>query len=71
MCASSNSVTSFDRFGGEHIPREIERFVNHKNIIRNIFRIQAYDSIMCGYLLIGFIDFIHNGKSLTIQFQKV
>ena len=30
-----------------------------------IFRIQAYDSIMCGYLCIGFIDFTHAGKTLT------
>ena len=25
---------------------------------------QAYDSIMCGYFCIGFIDFILKGKSL-------
>ena len=26
---------------------------------------QAYDSIMCGYLCIGFIDFMLTGKTLT------
>ena len=26
--------------------------------------IQAYDSIMCGYFCIGFIDFMLKGKSL-------
>ena len=31
----------------------------------NIFRIQAYDSIMCGYFFIGFIDFMLAGKKLT------
>ena len=31
----------------------------------NIFRTQAYDSIMCGYFCIGFIDFMLKGKSLT------
>ena len=31
----------------------------------NIFRIQAYDSIMCGYFCIGFIDFMFKGKTLT------
>ena len=36
-----------------------------KNIIKNIFRIQAYDSIMCGYFCIGFINFMFNGNSLT------
>ena len=30
-----------------------------------IFRIQAYDSIMCGYFCIGFIDFMLAGKTLT------
>ena len=36
-----------------------------KKIIRNTYRIQAYDSIMCGYFCIGFINFMFNGKSLT------
>ena len=31
----------------------------------NIFRIQAYDSIMCGYFYVGFIDFMFNGNNLT------
>ena len=29
------------------------------------FRTQAYDSIMCGYFCIEFIDFILAGKTLT------
>ena len=36
----------------------------NKNIITKIYRIQAYNSIMCGYFCIGFIDFILKGKSL-------
>ena len=32
--------------------------------IRNIYRIQAYDSIMWIYFSIGFIDLILKGKSL-------
>ena len=31
----------------------------------NIFRIQAYDSIMCGYFYIEFIDVMLAGKTLT------
>ena len=58
-------VTYFDSFGVEHIPKEIMKFIAHKKIIRNIFRIQAYDSIMCGYFCIGFIIFMFNGKRLT------
>ena len=37
----------------------------NKYIKTNIFRIQAYDSIMCGYVGIGFIDFMFEGKTLT------
>ena len=33
-------------------------------MITNIYRIQAYDSIMCGYFCIEYIDFILKGKSL-------
>ena len=38
--------------------------MGNKNIITNIYRIQAYDSIMCGYFCIGFVDFMLKGKSL-------
>ena len=65
MFAQNNNVTSFDSFGVEHIPKEIRTFINNKNIKTNIFRIQAYDSIMCGYFCIGFIDFMLAGKTLT------
>ena len=58
-------VTYFDSLGVEHIPKEIMKFINGKKIIANIYRIQAYDSIICGYFCIGFINFIFNGKSLT------
>ena len=60
-----NNVTSFDSSGVEHIPKEIKTFIKNKNVKTNIFRIQAYDSIMCGYFCIAFIDFMLKGKSLT------
>ena len=44
---SDNNVTYFDSFGVEHIPKEVKAFIINKNIKTNIFRIQAYDSIMC------------------------
>ena len=44
---------------------EIKAFINYKNIKTNIFRIQAYNSIMCGYFYIGFTDFMVAGKTLT------
>ena len=37
----------------------------NKNVIANIFRIQAYDSIMCGYFYISFIDYMLAAKKLT------
>ena len=63
----------FDSFGVEHILKEIKTFIirtsssalHNKNIKTNIFRIQAYDSIMCGYFCIRFIDFMLAGKTLT------
>ena len=61
----NNDVTYFDSFGVEHIPKEIKTFISNKNIKINIFRIQADDSIMCGYFCIGFINFMLAGKTLT------
>ena len=57
-------MINFDSFGVEHIPKEIKKFIGNKNMTTNIYRIQAYDSIMCGYFCIGFIDFMLKGKSL-------
>ena len=62
---NNNDVTYFNSFRVEHIPNEIKTFVKNKNIKTNIFRIQAYDSAMCGYFCIGFIDFMFKGKTLT------
>ena len=55
---NSNNIIHFDRFGIEHIPKEIKILIGNKNIITNIYSIQAYDSIMCEYFCIGFIDFM-------------
>ena len=56
----------FDSFGVEHIPKKIIKFIgNNKKIIANIYRIQGYDSIMCGYFCIEFINFMFDGNSLS------
>ena len=65
LWVNNNNVTYFDSFGVEYIPKEIMKFIENRNIKTNIFRIQAYDSIMCGYFWIGFIDFMFKGKTLT------
>ena len=57
-------VICFDSFGVEHVPKEIEKLNEHKNIKTNIFRIQSNNSIMCAYFCIGFIDFMFAGKTL-------
>ena len=62
----------FDSFGVEYIPKEINKFINNdttkssslKRIKSNIFSIQAYDSIMCGYFCIEFINYMLKGKTL-------
>ena len=66
LYAINNDVTYFDSFGVEHIPKKIKAFIDHSlSIATNIFRIQAYDSIMCRYFCIGFIDFMLAGKTLN------
>ena len=53
LFVKANKVIYFDSFGTEHIPKEINKFINNNNNIEsNIFRIQSYDSIMCGYFCI-------------------
>ena len=66
MYVHNDDVTYFNSFGVEHILKEIKAFVNRfLSITTTISRIQAYDSIMCGYFCIGFIDFMLAGKILT------
>ena len=65
LLCNRNEVVYFDSFGVEYVPEEIKKFVGNKNIIANIFRVQANDSVMCGYFCIGFIDFMLADKKLT------
>ena len=41
LYVNTKSVTYFDSFGVEYIPKEINKFVDNNNIITNIFRLQA------------------------------
>ena len=64
----------FYSFGVEHTPYEIKKFIGNeqsssakarnKEIKANIFRLQAYDSIMCDYFCIEFINYMFDGQSL-------
>ena len=65
LFCNRSEIVYFDSFGVEHVPEEIKEFVGNKNIKANIFRVQANDSVMCGYFCIAFIDFMLAGKKLT------
>ena len=56
LYVNGDNVTNFNSFGVEYIPKEIKKFIGNKNITASIYRIQANDSIMCGYFCILFID---------------
>ena len=58
LYVNNKTATYFDSFGVEYIPKELKKCITDKNIIASNFRIQAYDSIMCGYFCIRFIDFM-------------
>ena len=64
MYVNAENVTYFDSFGVEHILKKNEKLIGNKNIATNIYRIQAYDSIMHEYFCTGFIDFMLKRKSL-------
>ena len=64
LFVTANEVIYFDSFGVEHIPKEINKFIGNKKIKASIFRIQAYDSIMCGYFCIEFINYMLKSKTL-------
>ena len=64
LYVNDNEIKYFYSFGVEHIPKEIKKIIANKNIIANVYRIQANDWIMCRYFCIGFIDFMLKGKSL-------
>ena len=64
LYVKNNEIICVDSFGVEHVAKKIKRFIGHKNIKANIFRIQADNSIMFGYFYTGFIDFMFAGRSL-------
>ena len=46
LYVKNNDITYLDSFAVVHIPMEIIKFIENKNIKPNIFRIQDYDSTM-------------------------
>ena len=50
LYVNNKTVTYFDSFGVENIPKEIEKFIGNKTTLTNFY--------------IGFIDFMFNGSNL-------
>ena len=60
----SYDAICFEIFAVAHIPKEITKPIENKNIITNVYSIQAYKPIIWEYFCIGFIDLMWKGKGL-------
>ena len=61
---NTKSAAYFDSFGVEHIVYRNRKPIGNKNIVTNIYGIEAYYSAMCVYICIDFINFMLKGKSI-------
>ena len=66
-----NNLTYFDSFVSKIFQRKFKKIIKGSLITRNIFTTQAYNSVMCGYFCIGFINLVLRGKTLLIFFHQV
>ena len=48
LYVNDENAVYFDSFGVQHISTEIRKLNGNKNIITNVYRIQAYSSTVCG-----------------------
>ena len=56
----------------EYITKDIKRFIGNRDIIKNIYGIPVYDTIISGHFCIEFIAFVCEGITLldkTILFS--
>ena len=60
-----HKIRYLDSFGVAYISKEIEKYVGHKNIEANIFRIQIFASVICRFFCVVFIYFMLNSKIIT------
>ena len=67
---NGNNATFFDSSVDEYIPDKTEKFRDNKDIVVSNHGIQAYDSIMCGYFCIGFMDFVLNDLFFSKEFSQ-
>ena len=66
---NDDNVTYLDSFRAEYFNPRNKNIIANKDIETNNYRIQANDSIMCGYVCIGFIDFLLKGKIFVRLYQ--
>ena len=59
--SAAYSANYIENFGVEQLSKETKKLIG---IFTNICWIQAYNSIMCGYFCIGFIDIMLKGRNL-------
>ena len=52
LYVNAENITYFDSFEVEHVPKEIRNFIRNENITI-IYRMQTYNSVMCGYFIIN------------------
>ena len=85
LCVNDNNVTYFNGLGLEHMTKEIKKFIGNKNIVTNIYRVQAYDSVMCGYFVLDLKgkclleytnlfspnDYANNHKKILNNFNRI
>ena len=60
-----NNVSYLDISEVKHILKEIKNNFKGSSVTTNIFEIKAYDSVICQYFWIGFINCMLKGESLT------
>ena len=63
LYVNGNKVIYFDSFEVEHIPKEVKKSIGNKNIVTNIYRIQAYNLKMCRHFALELL-ILRTGKSL-------
>ena len=72
LYVSNNDVTYFDSFGVEHIAKEIKVFIDRSlSIATNMFRLQVFDSSVCGYFCIGFIDVMLLARNTLTEYTNL
>ena len=69
---SNNGIGSYheiylDSLGAEYIHKEIAKFIGNESVITNTYRIQAHQSVKCGYFCIGFIDFWYKSQLQVLK----